>query len=64
MAIINVGDIAGVYIKDASNFNPGWLHCIKCFEGNLKEIELDDIVTVETVQDDDIYFCDKCKKAL
>lgn len=60
MAIIEADDIAGVYVDGHQQ-----LLCRECFNGNLRGISLDDILTQGTVDNtDDIYFCDECKEAI
>ena len=38
----------------------GMFH-IECYEGNLHELNVDNIITENHLEDDDWYFCDKCR---
>jgi len=59
MAVIERDQIRGIYVEGIG------LCCMDCFEGNLEELTLDQIVTESDIEDsDDLYFCDKCNKQI
>jgi len=57
MAIIKQEEIIAVDID-------GSILCMDCFEGDLEELTFDQIITEDTIEDDDLIFCDNCNKQI
>jgi len=57
MAIIENEDIRGYNIG-------GKINCVECWQGKVEDLKEDEIITMQDLESDRLYFCDECKEQI